>query len=74
MKCSTKGAAQESLFSRVRKNLTAQRASLALDGTLSSVMTVQLDRDQGETCVKYQLPKEVIQRSKKVTAEYSKEQ
>ena len=32
-------AEEETLFSRVRKNLTAQRASLALDDTLSSIMT-----------------------------------
>ena len=44
-------AEEETLFSRVRKNLTAQRESLALDDTLSSIMTFQLNRDQGETCV-----------------------
>ena len=61
---------EESLFSQVRKNLTAQRASLALDRTLSSIMTFQLNCDQGETYVK---SKEVMQRSKKVTEEYNKE-
>ena len=65
-------AEEKSLFSRVRKNLPAQRASLALYGTLSSIMTFQLNHDQGKTCVKYQPSKEVIQRSKKVTREYNK--
>ena len=32
-------AEEESLFSRVRKNLTAERASLQLDGTLSSIIS-----------------------------------
>ena len=36
-------------------------------------MTLQMNRDQGETYVKYQSSKEVIQRSKKVTTEYNKE-
>ena len=37
-------AEEESLFSRVKKNLTPQRASLSLDGTLSSIMCFQLNR------------------------------
>ena len=36
-------------------------------------MTLQMNRDQGETYVKYQSSKEVIQRSKKVTTKYNKE-
>ena len=31
-------AEEESLFSRVKKNLTPQRASLSLDGSLSSII------------------------------------
>ena len=66
-------AEEESLFSRVRKNLTAQRASLSLDGTLSSIISFQLNRTQGETCYQYQPSESVISRSKKVTWEYNKE-
>ena len=64
---------QESLFSRVRKNLTAQRASLSLDGILSSIMAFQLNRNQGESCYKYNPSAKVIEQSKKVTKEYNLE-
>ena len=66
-------AEEESLFSKVRKNLTAQRASLSLDGTLSSIISFQLNRKQGETCYQYQPSESVISKSKKVTWEYNKE-
>ena len=66
-------AEEESLFSRVRKNLTAQRASLSLDGTLSSIISFQLNRKRGETCYQYQPSESVISKSKKVTWEYNKE-
>ena len=39
---------EESLFSRVKKNLTPQRASLTLDGLLSSIMSFQLNREKNE--------------------------
>ena len=35
-------AEEEYLFSRVRKNLASQRASLSVDGTMSSILTFQL--------------------------------
>ena len=66
-------AEEESLFSQVRKNLTAQRASLSLDGTLSSIMAFQLNRNQGESCYKYNPSAKVIEQSKKVTKEYNLE-
>ena len=66
-------AEEESLISRIRKNLTAQRASLSMDGTLSSIISFQLNRQQGETCYQYQPSDSVISRSKKVTWKYNKE-
>ena len=39
-------AEEESLFSHVKKNLTPQRASLSLDGLLSSIMSFQLNREK----------------------------
>ena len=41
-------AEEESVFSRIRKKLTAQRASSELNGTLASIINFQLNRDQGE--------------------------
>ena len=66
-------AEEESLFSRVRKNMTPQRASLSLDGTLSSIIAFQLNRAQGEPCYKYKPSDQVLKRSKEVTWEYNKE-
>ena len=43
-------AEEESLFSPVRKNLTPQRASLSLDGSFSSIMSFQLNREKNEQC------------------------
>jgi hemerythrin superfamily protein len=56
-------AEEESLFSRVRKNLTAQRPSLSLDGTLSSVICFQLNRKQVVTRYHYQPSESVISSS-----------
>ena len=66
-------AEEESLFSRVKKNLTPQRASLSLDGTLSSIMCFQLNRPQNETCYQHVPSQNVLKRSKEVTWEYNKE-
>ena len=66
-------AEEESLFSRVRKNVTPYRARLSLDGTLSSIFTFQLNRAQGEPCHKYNPSDQVLKRSKEVTWEYNKE-
>ena len=60
-------AEEESVFSRFRKNLTPQRASLEIEGTLSSIISFQLNRPQGESCHQYKPSSEVIARSKKVT-------
>ena len=45
-------AVEESPFSRVRKNLTAYRSSLSLDGSLSSIITFQMNREGGK-CFEY---------------------
>ena len=66
-------AEEESLFSRVRNNLTAQRASLSLNATLSSILTFQRNRRHGENCFNYNPSIAVLERSKKVTKEYNKE-
>ncbi len=53
--------------------MTPQRASLSLDGTLSSIIAFQLNRAQGEPCYKYKPSDQVLKRSKEVTWEYNKE-
>ena len=66
-------AEEESLFSHVKKNLAPQRASLSLDGSLSSTMSFQLNREKNEPCYKYNPSQNVLKRSKEVTWEYNKE-
>ena len=44
---------EESLFSRVKKNLTQQRASFTLYGSLSSIMSFQMNREKNEPRYKY---------------------
>ena len=51
-------AEEESLLSRVRKNF---------DGTLSSIISFQVNRPQGQRCYKYELSPKVIEKAKKVT-------
>ena len=60
-------ADEESMFSHIRKNLTPQRASLNLDGTLSSIVSFQLNRPQGESCYMYKPSSNVIEKAKKAT-------
>ena len=66
-------AEEESLYSRVKKNFTPQKASLPLDGSLSSIMSFQLNRGKNEPCYKYNPSQNVLKRSKEVTREYNKE-
>ena len=47
-------AEEESVFSIIRKKLTAQRASSELNGTLASIINFQLNRDQGERLLSIQ--------------------
>ena len=68
-----RNAEEESAFSRIRKNLTPQRASLELDGTVASIINFQLNRDRGERCYQYNPSEKVTSPSKKVTWEYNKE-
>ena len=64
-------AEEESLFSRVRKNLTFQNAILQLNDTFSSIISFQLNSPQGQSCYKYEPSPKVIEKAKKVTLEYS---
>ena len=69
-------AEEESVFSRVRKKFdtpACQLASLEIEGTLSSIISFQLNRQQGESCHQYKPSSQVIAHSKKVTWEYNKE-
>ena len=61
-------AEEESL---VKKILMPQRASLTLDGLLSSIMSFQLNREKNEPCYKYNPSQNVLKRSKEVTWEYN---
>ena len=64
---------EELLFSHVKNNLMPQRASLSLDGSLSSIMSFQLNREKNEQCYKYNPSQNVLKRSKEVTWEYNTE-
>ena len=60
---------KKNLFSQElgSKNVIAQRPSSSLDGALSSIISFQLNRKQGETCYQHQPSGSVISKSKKVT-------
>ncbi|KAL1023550.1 hypothetical protein UPYG_G00042270 [Umbra pygmaea] len=57
------------VFSVVGLNKTKRRNSLALDGTLSSIMTIKMANL--EPCFKWEPPSEVIKASKKATGQYN---
>ena len=63
-------AAEERVFSIVRKNKTSFRPNLSLETTLPSLLTVKLATE--EPCHKIEPPKEVVERAGKVTWEYNK--
>ena len=63
-------ADEERVFSLVRQNKTDFRNSLALDGTLASILTVKMSCE--EPCYKFEPTSGIIKRSKKVTWEYNK--
>lgn len=64
-------AEEERVSSMVRKNKTDFRASLQSDGSLSSILTVKLNNK--DPCHKYELSKQLIEKSKKVAREYNKQ-
>lgn len=64
-------AAEERVFSMVRKNKTPFRPNLGLDKTLPSLLTVKLATD--EPCHKYEPPEAAVKKAGKVTWEYNKE-
>ena len=51
--------------------LTAYRSSLSLDGSLSSIVTFQMNRE-GEICFEYCPSNDVLEKAKKATWEYNK--
>ena len=59
----------ERVFSVVGLNKTKTRNSLALDGTLSSIMTTKMAGL--EPCFSWEPPTEVIKASKKATGQYN---
>ncbi|CAL8366469.1 unnamed protein product [Boreogadus saida] len=58
------------VFSVVGLNKTKTRNSLALDGTLSSIMTIKMA--DLEPCVKWEPPSDVLKASKKATGQYNR--
>ena len=62
-------ADEERIFSSVRKDKTAFRASMELDRTLSSLLICQLNND-GD-CLSYEPSSSVVMKSKKVTKAYN---
>ena len=61
-------ADEERVFSLIRQNKTDFRNSLALDGTLSSILTVKMSCQ--EPCYKFEPTADVIKKSKKAMWEY----
>ena len=61
----------ERVFSMIGLNKTETRNSLALEGTLSSIMTMKMSNM--EPCYKYEPSDDVIKASKKATSQYNKE-
>ncbi|CAL8340082.1 unnamed protein product [Boreogadus saida] len=57
----------ERVFSVVGLNKTNTRNSLALDGTLSSIMTIKMA--DLEPCFKWEPPSDVLKASKKATGQ-----
>ncbi|KAL1250719.1 hypothetical protein QQF64_018515 [Cirrhinus molitorella] len=57
------------VFSVVGLNKTKRRNSLALDGTLSSIMTIKMANL--EPCFKWEPPSDIIKASKKTTGQYN---
>ncbi|CAL8234029.1 unnamed protein product [Boreogadus saida] len=60
----------ERVFSVVGLNKTKTRNSLALDGTLSSTMTIKMA--DLEPCFKWEPPSDVLKASKKATGQYNR--
>ncbi|XP_060769617.1 uncharacterized protein LOC132878008 [Neoarius graeffei] len=61
----------ERVFSAVGLNKTKTRNSLALDGTLSSIMAIKMA--DLEPCFRWEPPPSVIKASKKATGQYNQE-
>ena len=63
-------AEEERLFSMARKNKTAFRPNIKLDGTLSSILTVKLANSK--PCHKFEPAKSVLDLAKRATMEYNR--
>ena len=62
-------AEEEQLFSMVTKNKTNFRASLQIDGTLSSILTLKCA--DVEPCDSFDPPRDVLETAKKATMAYN---
>ena len=63
---------EETLFSRVRKNLTQYRASPSFDGSLSSIIKFQMNQPTNETCYECSPSDSVLKKARTATMEYNK--
>ena len=63
-------AREERVFSMVRKNKTPFCPNLALDGTLSSLLTVKLGVEK--PCDKFEPNKDILESARKATWEYNR--
>ena len=68
-------ATAERTFSIIRANKTNARNRLQLDGTLTSALTVKMDRPDSKIhpCFKYEPSQEVLLKVPKVTKDYNRE-
>ncbi|MGH0170216.1 UNVERIFIED_CONTAM: hypothetical protein FKN15_058767 [Acipenser sinensis] len=62
----------ERVFSMIGLNKTDTRNALALEGTLSSIMTIKMSGME-PNCFKYEPPAEVIKASKSAASSYNRE-
>ena len=63
-------AGEERIFSMFRKNKTPFRASLALDGTLSSIITTKLANLEPSNT--FEPPQKILKTAIKCTTDYNK--
>lgn len=68
-------AAEERVFSVIRKIRRDDRGKLQLEGTLSSLVTVNLNlpESKAQPCYAFQPSKTLLQQAKKATSYYNKE-
>lgn len=64
-------AAEERVFSLIRKNKTAFRPNLDPKETLGSIVTVKMELQNGGSTRKYDFPPTVLSAAKKATKQYN---